>query len=65
MPERPVIANSTPLVSLWVLDRLDLLLAKERGLVARLAPLLEELRTQGLYLGAALVDQALRVAGEV
>ena len=161
MPERPVIANSTPLVSLWVLDRLDLLqdlygevlipqevhaeflaaergprqaaldhapwvrtvplanpqharvyvgldegeaavlalaeeraarlviidelkgrryaqrlglpltgtlgllvLAKERGLVARLSPLLEELRKQGLYLSSALVDQTLRVAGE-
>jgi hypothetical protein len=41
-----------------------LLLARERGLIDRLAPLLEELQEQGLHLGAALVDQALRVAGE-
>lgn len=25
MPDRPVVANTTPLVSLWLLDRLDLL----------------------------------------
>jgi len=41
-----------------------LLLAKERGLVATLAPLLVELQEAGLYLGAALIDRALRLAGE-
>jgi len=41
-----------------------LLLAKERGLVANLAPLLVELQEAGLYLGAALIDRALRLAGE-
>lgn len=41
-----------------------LLLAKERGLVARLAPLLAELQEQGLHLGSALVDKVLRLAGE-
>jgi hypothetical protein len=25
MPDKPVIANNTPLVALWTLDRLDLL----------------------------------------
>jgi predicted nucleic acid-binding protein len=41
-----------------------LLLAKERGLVATLAPLLVELQEAGLFLGAALVDRTLRLAGE-
>ena len=41
-----------------------LLLAKERGLVANLAPLLVELQEAGLYLGAALIDRVLRLAGE-
>ena len=41
-----------------------LLLAKERGLVADLAPLLVELQEAGLYLGAALINRALRLAGE-
>jgi len=41
-----------------------LLLAKERGLVADLASLLEELQEAGLYLSAALIDSALRLAGE-
>jgi predicted nucleic acid-binding protein len=41
-----------------------LLLAKERGLVANLAPLLVELQEAGLYLSAALIDRALRLAGE-
>ena len=41
-----------------------LLLAKERGLVAKLAPLLVELQEAGLYLGAALIDRVLRLAGE-
>jgi len=41
-----------------------LLLAKERGLVANLAPLLLELQEVGLYLSAALIDRALRLAGE-
>ena len=41
-----------------------LLLAKERGLVADLAPLLVELQEAGLYLGAALIDRVLRLAGE-
>jgi predicted nucleic acid-binding protein len=41
-----------------------LLLAKERGLVALLAPLLEELQNAGLYLDPALVDRVLVLAGE-
>jgi predicted nucleic acid-binding protein len=41
-----------------------LLLAKERGLVANLAPLLVELQEAGLYLGVALIDRVLRLAGE-
>lgn len=41
-----------------------LLLAKERGLVADLAPLLVELQEAGLYLGASLIDRVLRLAGE-
>jgi len=41
-----------------------LLLAKERGLIARLAPLLDELREAGLYLEPALVGRVLMLAGE-
>lgn len=41
-----------------------LLLAKERELVADLAPLLAELQETGLYLGAVLIDRVLRLAGE-
>ena len=41
-----------------------LLLAKERGLLANLAPLLVELQEAGLYLGASLIDRVLRLAGE-
>ena len=41
-----------------------LLLAKERGLEADWAPLLVELQEAGLYLGAALIDRVLRLAGE-
>ena len=41
-----------------------LLLAKERGLIPSLAPLLAELQEAGLYLDSALVAQALRLCGE-
>ncbi|MBM4466875.1 MAG: DUF3368 domain-containing protein [Chloroflexi bacterium] len=41
-----------------------LLLAKERGLVANLAPLLAELQEAGLHLSTTLIDRALRLAGE-
>jgi predicted nucleic acid-binding protein len=41
-----------------------LLLAKERGLVASLAPMLAELQATGLYLDADLVTEVLRLAGE-
>ena len=41
-----------------------LLLAKERGLVPSLAPLLAELQEAGLYLDSVLVVQALHLAGE-
>ena len=41
-----------------------LLLAKERGLVTLLAPLLGELRSAGLYLDPSLVDRVLMLAGE-
>jgi len=65
MPDKPVIANNTPLVALWVLGRLDLLLlAKEQGLIPRAAPLLTELQNAGLYLAPDLVSAVLRRAGE-
>ncbi|MBU0492070.1 MAG: DUF3368 domain-containing protein [Chloroflexi bacterium] len=41
-----------------------LLLAKERGLIDRVAPLLAELQDAGLYLDADLVTQILHLAGE-
>jgi hypothetical protein len=41
-----------------------LLLARERGLISQLAPLLAELQDAGLYLSPALVAQVLRLAGE-
>jgi uncharacterized protein len=106
----PVIANSTPLVALWVLGRLDLLrdlhgealalaeecdarlvlmderkgrrfalrlgipltgtmglllLAKELGIIANLAPLLADLVDAGLYLAPDLSARVLRLAGEL
>jgi predicted nucleic acid-binding protein len=42
-----------------------LLLAKERGLVVELAPLLIDLQDAGLYLDSALVTRVLELAGEV
>jgi hypothetical protein len=47
------IANNTPLVALWVLDRLELL-----------RDLYGEIRAAGLYLEQALVDQVRQMAGE-
>jgi len=41
-----------------------LLLAKEKGLVADLAPLLAELQDAGLYLSPDLIAQVLQLAGE-
>lgn len=41
-----------------------LLLAKERSLVPRVAPLIEELREAGLYISQGLVEEMLRLAGE-
>jgi predicted nucleic acid-binding protein len=41
-----------------------LLLAKERGLISSLAPLLTELQKAGLYLGSTLIAHVLRLAGE-
>ncbi len=70
MPAGPVVANNTPLVGLWVLNRLDLLrdlllLAKERRLLPVLAPLIAELQEAGLYLAPSLVARTLELAGEV
>ena len=42
-----------------------LLLAKERGLLDLLVPLLADLQDAGLYLDAALVERMLVLAGEV
>jgi predicted nucleic acid-binding protein len=42
-----------------------LLLAKERGLVDRLAPLLADLGDAGLYLDVELIDRVLALAGEI
>ncbi len=41
-----------------------LLLAKERGLIDAIKPLIMELRTRGLYLSSVLIDKALQLAGE-
>jgi predicted nucleic acid-binding protein len=41
-----------------------LLLAKERGLIATLAPLLAKLQEAGLHLSAVLTDRVLQLAGE-
>lgn len=42
-----------------------LLLAKEKKLIVSIKPLLAQLQDAGLYLGPALVQQALKLAGEV
>jgi hypothetical protein len=42
-----------------------LLLAKEKGLIVALAPLLAELQKAGLYLDSSVITKALSVAGEV
>ncbi|MBI4603307.1 MAG: DUF3368 domain-containing protein [Planctomycetes bacterium] len=41
-----------------------LLKAKERGLVPRVGPLLEQLRSGGIWLSQGLIAEALRLAGE-
>lgn len=41
-----------------------LLLSKEKGLILRLAPLIDELRNAGLYFASDLVARALRRANE-
>lgn len=41
-----------------------LLLAKERKLVPRVAPMLSQLQDEGLYLDQNLIDRVLAVAGE-
>jgi len=41
-----------------------LLLAKEKGLVDELAPLLRQLQEAGIFLNTALIDEVLRLAGE-
>lgn len=42
-----------------------LLIAKSHGLVPTLKPRLESIRAAGIYLGDALVNEALRLAGEL
>jgi predicted nucleic acid-binding protein len=42
-----------------------LLLAKERGLIAALAPLLDGLRDAGLFIDDSLVEKVLALAGEL
>ena len=41
-----------------------LLAAKERGLITKVVPLMEELRNKGYWLSDELVDAAKRLAGE-
>ena len=41
-----------------------LLLAKERGLIDAIKPLIQKLQACGLYLSSSLIDKALRLAGE-
>jgi predicted nucleic acid-binding protein len=41
-----------------------LLLAREKGLVDKLAPLLTQLQEAGLFLDTALIDEVLHLAGE-
>ena len=41
-----------------------LALAKERGLLAHIAPLIAEMRVRGMWLSDALIRQVLRQAGE-
>ncbi len=41
-----------------------LLLAKEKGCILSVAPLLNELQKNGLYLSSSLVTKALQLAGE-
>lgn len=41
-----------------------LILAKERGLIAELKPLLDELKTSGFYIGDSLYQELLHQLGE-
>ena len=43
---------------------LVLLKAKQQGLVPLVKPLIEQLRQGGIWLSNALVDEALKLAGE-
>jgi predicted nucleic acid-binding protein len=42
-----------------------LLLAKERGLITAIAPVIEQLNDNGLYFSSELVEQTLALAGEM
>jgi predicted nucleic acid-binding protein len=79
MPEggRIVVSDTTPLIALAVIDRIEILgnlygeirvpravLNKKEGMISEVAPLLSELKRGGIWLGQGLVQEALNLAGE-
>jgi predicted nucleic acid-binding protein len=61
---RKVIADTTPIISLALIDQLDLLRAKARGFISEVQPLLLELVQGGIHLGDEVVREALKLARE-
>jgi len=58
-----VIADAGPIIALGIAGQLDIL-AKRRGLVPAVRPLLETMRAGGYDLAESLVDLAARQVGE-
>jgi predicted nucleic acid-binding protein len=59
----PVVSNTTPLIMLVGIGRLELLHAVY-GLVPSVRPVIEEMRSQGRYISRSLEARILDAAGE-
>jgi predicted nucleic acid-binding protein len=77
---RKVVSNTTPIINLLKIGKLDILRelygkvkvpqavyhekAKERGLINAVAPFLQELRNKSSWIDDNLFEKALRIADE-
>ncbi|MFP4698691.1 MAG: DUF3368 domain-containing protein [Eubacteriales bacterium] len=61
-----VVVNSTPIISLAFIGKLDcvLLRAKEEGFIKKIRPLLNELINNDFYIDNVLYEKVLQMAGE-
>ena len=74
---RKVVSNTTPILSLIKIGKLDVLqklynkvqipqaVYRENGLISTIAPLLQELRSKSSWIGDNLFEKALTIAGEL